>query len=210
MKKNEKSWDPIWEDIFKSQEWGKYPPEELVRFIARNYYKSPDRKKVKILDIGCGTGAATWYIAREGFSAYGIDGSKTAIAIAKERFKKEGLEGEFIVGDFNNLDFPNKAFDCIIDIVALQHNPLENVRIILKEAHRILKPGGKIFSMMINNKTKLDNKDTDPFAKKGFFHLFSEEEISNLFSDFNKLVIELSERTDRGNFLSHFVISAEK
>jgi hypothetical protein len=29
-----------WDDIYKQREWGKYPPEELIRFIARRDYKS--------------------------------------------------------------------------------------------------------------------------------------------------------------------------
>jgi ubiquinone/menaquinone biosynthesis C-methylase UbiE len=211
MQSKEKSWDDVWEKIFSSQEWGKYPPEELIRFIARNYYKVKDRKKVRILDLGCGTGAATWYIAREGFSAFGIEGSETAVKIAKGRFKREGLEGEFRVGDFINLDcYPDAYFDCVIDVTALQHNKIENIKKILKGVSRILKPDGKIFSMMINNRTKLDNEETSPFHKRGFFHLFDKEEIKNMFKDFNNLSIELSERTDRGNLLSHFVISAEK
>ncbi len=73
------SWDPVWEDIYASREWGKYPPEELIRFIARTFYAVPDRKAIRILDLGCGSGAATWYVAREGFSAFGIDGSPSAI-----------------------------------------------------------------------------------------------------------------------------------
>src|SRR3989338_11176865 len=93
------SWDKTWEKVFSSKEWGKYPPEVLVRFVARNYYAAPDRSKIKILDLGCGTGAATWYMAREGFSVVGIDGSKTAIKIARRRFKAEKLKADFKNGD---------------------------------------------------------------------------------------------------------------
>ena len=62
-----------WEEIFKTQGWGKYPPEELIRFIARKYSHEPNRKSIKILEIGCGPGANIWYLAREGFTVYGID-----------------------------------------------------------------------------------------------------------------------------------------
>ena len=48
-----KSFSTEWENIYKSQEWGKYPPESIVRFIARNYYKEI-RENIKILDFGCG------------------------------------------------------------------------------------------------------------------------------------------------------------
>jgi len=126
--KKEKSWDNAWEKIFRSRAWGKYPPEELIRFIARNYYKVPDRKQIKILDVGCGAGAAVWYIAREGFSAYGIDGSDTAIKIAKERFAKEGLKGSFKVGDIISLDYTKEYFNCVVDVCAIQHNKTEAVK----------------------------------------------------------------------------------
>jgi len=67
--KGDASFDPVWEEVFRAQEWGKYPPEHVIRAVARNFYKAPDRKAVKILDIGSGPGANTWYVAREGFSA---------------------------------------------------------------------------------------------------------------------------------------------
>ena len=56
-----------WENIFLQKEWGKYPSIALVRFIASNYYDAQDRNEIKILEIGCGTGANLWYLAREGF-----------------------------------------------------------------------------------------------------------------------------------------------
>jgi len=37
------AWDPIWERVFSSQAWGKYPGEDLIRFVARNFYAAPDR-----------------------------------------------------------------------------------------------------------------------------------------------------------------------
>src|SRR3990172_5598605 len=122
MQNNLNSWDSCWEVVYQTQEWGKYPPEELVRFIARNFYKVPKRKEVKILDLGCGTGSATWYIAREGFSAYGIDGSETAIKIVKQRFQNEKLNGDFKVGDIIKLDYPDSFFDCVVDVMSLLHN----------------------------------------------------------------------------------------
>lgn len=51
----EKSFDETWEEIHKTQEWGKYPTEHVIRFIARNYYKK-ERSKIRILDFGCGGG----------------------------------------------------------------------------------------------------------------------------------------------------------
>ena len=52
--KERTSIDPIWEEIHSRQEWGQYPSEHVIRFIASNYYRALDRNAVKILDFGCG------------------------------------------------------------------------------------------------------------------------------------------------------------
>ncbi len=84
-----KTFDKIWEEIHQEVEWGgKYPSEEVIRFIARNYYGA-DRENTKILDLGCGTGAVTWFLAREGFDTMGVDGSSVAIEKARKLMKKK-------------------------------------------------------------------------------------------------------------------------
>lgn len=50
-----KSFDNVWEEIHSTTEWGQYPSEHVIRFVARNYYKK-DRANTKILDFGCGGG----------------------------------------------------------------------------------------------------------------------------------------------------------
>lgn len=46
-----------WEQIHQSKEWGQYPSEHVISFIARNFY-SAEREKIKILDFGCGGGCS--------------------------------------------------------------------------------------------------------------------------------------------------------
>src|SRR5947209_316409 len=132
------SWDPMWEEIFRTREWGKYPPEELIRFIARNYYSATDRKQIKILELGCGMGANTWFLAREGFDTYGIDGSQTAIRKAEMRLKEEGLSAHLRIGEIASLAdyYPAAHFDAVIDIACLEHNRLAEVRSMINQAIR--------------------------------------------------------------------------
>lgn len=199
-----KSWDKIWEKVFSTKEWGKYPTEELVRFVARNYYSVPDRGKVKILDLGCGTGAATWFMAREGFSVTGIDGSKTAIKIAEKRFTLEGLKGDFAVGDIIDLDYGNGTFDCVTDIGAIQHNSYKNIKKIISEVYRVLKPGGKFFGMMIAADESQDRSRVT--------HYFRHGELKRLFSAFQNLNIGYVVRTkDRHNkIIKYWLVQAIK
>lgn len=133
------SFDPVWEQIHKDRPWGQYPKEDVVRWVARNYYNVPERWKVKFLDLGCGSGAHTWYLRREGFSCIGMDGSKSAI-------QRLGSGG--IVGDVVNLPFDNSSLDCVIDVACICHNGWTDAKKIVREAARVLKPDGKIFSVM--------------------------------------------------------------
>ena len=109
-----KSFDETWEKIHAAQEWGKYPSEPVIRFVARNYYNEA-RKAVKILDFGCGGGSHTWYLAREGFDTYGFDGSKSAVNKVETRLKEEKLQADLRVRDALELDYENDFFDCVID-----------------------------------------------------------------------------------------------
>ena len=126
------AWDPVWEQIFTSQEWGSYPGEDVIRFVARNFYANTDRASVRFLEVGFGTGTNLWFLAREGFSASGIEGSKGAEAIARERLDKEcpgwsaaPRNGELVVGDMMKLCWPDATFDALIDSEAVYCNDYE-------------------------------------------------------------------------------------
>ena len=83
------TWDPVWENLFSSGNWGQYPGEDLIRFVARNFYAVADRSATRILEVGCGPGANLWFLAREGFAAHGIDGSPSAVAKSRSRLDRE-------------------------------------------------------------------------------------------------------------------------
>ena len=176
------SWDPVWEDVFKANEWGKYPDESFIRFTARNFYKR-ERAKTKLLEVGCGPGANVWYMAREGFDVSGIDGSATAIAKAQGRLKGEGLAADMRVGDITCLPWGGGTFDGVGDNECLAHNSAAALDNILSEIKRVLKDGGLLYSRTFSDavykgKTfkevaPLQYRDSSdgPFAGRGFFRL---------------------------------------
>ncbi len=142
----------IWDQIFKTTEWGRYPSTPLIRFIARNFYHHTDRNAVKILEIGSGPGANLWFLAREGFKVYGIDGSPAACEKAISKLKNDNLDsqiGKMLVGDyFDKLnDFEDNSLDAIIDIESLYCNDFEKSKAIIKTAFKKLKPKGRFFSI---------------------------------------------------------------
>ena len=149
------AWDSEWEKLYKNRDWGKYPSEELIRFIANNYYHKADKRNIKILEIGCGIGANIWYCAREGFQVFGVDGSPSAIKKCKARLDVEipGWNGELLVGDIVSLPYENNKFDAVIDNEAIAHNSFEDSKEIYAEAARVLKIGGRIFSRTFSKGT---------------------------------------------------------
>lgn len=179
----------------------------MVRFIAKNFYNLTHkvRYKIKILDLGCGTGNHAWYLAREGFSVYGIDGSKTAIKFAKKRLAQEGLRAELMVGDIIQLPYEHNFFDAVIDSAAIQHNNLKNIGKIIENVHRVLKPEGRFLSILVCRDDKLE-------GNYGKIHYFSKSEISKLFSGFSKLVINYYEFTRGTNhdFHKSWIVEANK
>lgn len=220
------SWNPLWEEIFASSDWGKYPPEELVRFVARNYYRAPERQKVRILDLGCGTGACTWFLAREGFDAVGIDGSTSAIRKAKERFDREGVRGTFLTGDVLNVGhfFEAGSFDAVIDVGCFQCNRLPAIEKIIDGACGLLKPGGRLFSICVafddysyplgkevEERTYVEAPE-GPIHGRGLNHYSTPEDLRMLYSRFSRLNIEWSARSF-GNGSGHYknwIVEAEK
>lgn len=203
------SWDPVWEEIFQQRDaWGNYPPEELVRFIAQNYYRVSDRKEIRILEVGCGPGGGpSWFIAREGFSFTGIDGSETAIEKARQRFKVEGLPGEFRVGFLAELPWDDGVFDCIVDVACLQCNDEAATKWIIGEIRRVLKPAGRHFSLTAKagswgdgsgeriDKTSFRHVTEGPFHGMGVMRFATRESLEELYADFSSLTIEYSLRS---------------
>lgn len=202
------AWDQTWEQVFNSQEWGKYPSEDLIRFIARNFYGSPNRKEIKILEVGCGTGANLWYVAREGFSVYGVDGSKTAIKRAETRLKNEVIDwsGELFVGDIISLPFENSSFDAVIDNEAIYANSYENSTVIYNEIYRVLKENGKVYSKTFATGSWGDKTGENigrntwipsegPLKDKGVARFSTKEDIKELLANFEIVELEKIERT---------------
>jgi SAM-dependent methyltransferase len=142
------AWDPVWEEVHRSRAWGKYPPEDLVRWVARNFYSAADRRSVRLLEVGCGTGANLWFMAREGFRVDGIDGSETAVRASRERLDLEcpNWSSEVRTGDMMRLPYPDALFDGAIDVEAIAYNSFDHACAVYAEMARVCKSGALLFS----------------------------------------------------------------
>ena len=134
-----KSFDETWEEIHATQEWGKYPSESVIRFAARNYYKS-DRKDVKILDFGCGSGRDTKYFLSQGHQVDAIDGS-AALCAAASRYT--GIQVQNML--FQDLTAV-EAYDGIWACASILHLPPEELKAVMRKMAIALKTDGIIYT----------------------------------------------------------------
>lgn len=217
--------EATWDNVFSTQEWGKYPGESLIRFIARRFYQVPDRSAIKILEVGCGPGANVWYLAREGFRVYGMDFSAVAIERAKQRLGQEcpGWKGELIEGDISSLPFNDDYFDAVIDIEAVYCNSYEKSKRIYAEVARVLKKHGFLFSITFANDSLGDKTGVQVshnmwmtsegvFSGKGTARFTEQSEIADLLMPLSVIDIELMTRSvnDFKDQIKEWAIIAQK
>ncbi|MCX7040679.1 MAG: class I SAM-dependent methyltransferase [Spirochaetes bacterium] len=90
----------------------------------------------RILDIGCGTGSHALYLARRGFSVWGVDSSPSMIARA--RAKARGTAVQFAVADaLEGLPHDEASFDLVLCAMVLHGHTPESRRVFLREARRV-------------------------------------------------------------------------
>jgi len=145
------TWDPVWETVYQSRPWGQYPGEDVIRFVKGNFSGVADRAQVRLLEAGSGVGANLWFMAREGFSVHGVEGSETAVRLTHERLDRECPQwkrhgGQVQAGDIARLPYPDAFFDAVLDVVAICYSGFDDARRAYAELARVTKPGGRLFS----------------------------------------------------------------
>ena len=103
--------------------------------------------KGEVLDPGTGPGHHAIYYASKGYSATGIDGSATAIELAKENAQQAGVTVNFQLADATKLDGLDNRFDTVVDC-AFYHTfstAPELQKSYMQALHRATKPGARLY-----------------------------------------------------------------
>ncbi|WP_238357724.1 class I SAM-dependent methyltransferase [Cohnella zeiphila] len=130
-------WDPFYTDREKAVPFFKNAPDEnLVSYCARGLIKPG-----KAMDLGCGPGRNSLYLAQQGFDVAGCDISGTAIQWARERAEEKGLNIRFECKSVFEIHSEGE-YDLVYDSGCL-HHLLPHRRIqYLEMVSRALKPKG--------------------------------------------------------------------
>jgi len=129
----------LYKDLYQKENyyWWHVGKRRLIKSLIRNYIINKDlkRKKLKILDVGCGSGKMTEDLKVFG-EISGIDSSKKAIVFCKKR----GLKDVYKIDIGDKLPFPEKTFDLVLVLDVLEH--IENDQKVLRNLKRIMKEEG--------------------------------------------------------------------
>ena len=108
---------------------------------------------MRVLDLGCGSGAAAYYLAsRRKIEIVCVTNSSKQAEICRRKFTKLGGRGQVIVTDFDSLNLPNESFDAIYSLESIGYS--KNLDAWLERCWRMLKPGG---SLLIQSPGALDH-----------------------------------------------------
>ena len=116
--------------------------------ILEKFIPYKDFKDKEVLEIGCGAGLVSSHISISGAKLTSIDITSNAIKMTSARFKLFGLQGNILKMDGEKIEFPDNYFNFIVSWGVIHHSG--NMKKILEEIWRTLKPGGKAYLMVYN------------------------------------------------------------
>lgn len=150
-------------------------------------------KKLRILDIGCGTGRHSLELSRRGYNVVGIDLSPSMIEKARKTAKEEKLNTDFRIADARDFNF-GESFDLAIMICEGAFPLMETDEMnysILRNAYLSVRPGGKMIFTTLN----------------GLYPLF--HSVKDFINQGEKEGRSLENRFDLMTFRDHSVFEAE-
>jgi ubiquinone/menaquinone biosynthesis C-methylase UbiE len=103
-----------------------------------------------VLDIGCGLGRLTWAIADGNREVVGVDLSPAMIERARTAGRSHRVS--FHQGDFLQMDFGGRSFDCIVSAAALHHMTHDAA---ISRMVALLRPGGRLIVQDLRRDTSI-------------------------------------------------------
>jgi arsenite methyltransferase len=139
--------DPITSNLYDTSQIGQLPQEAVLASLGCGNPTALAELKPgeTVLDLGSGGGIDVLLSARRVSpmgKAYGLDMTDEMLALANENKLKSGIENvEFLKGEIENIPLPDNSVDVIISNCVI--NLSADKTKVLREAFRVLKPGGR-------------------------------------------------------------------
>lgn len=151
-----------------------------------------ERKVETVLDLGCGSGWLSIFLARQGFKVTGLDVSEHALDLGKQWAASENLNIAFEVGDIADMNYPPGRFNAVVANSIFEHFTYELAAQTIDRLKSILSPGGGFIGCFDKVGTgpgdyfELNDGShiyTDKARKGMLLRYFPDKELEKLFSD---------------------------
>jgi SAM-dependent methyltransferase len=144
-----------------------FPRTPFSKIYEAEYALLKPKDGMRLLDLGCGSGAAAAYFAsRRDIEVVCVTNSAVQADICRRKFAKLGGRGKVIVTDFDSLDLPSESFDAIYALESIGYT--KDLDAWLARCWRMLKPGGRL---LIQSPGSLDHcrRNEDYLSVTAFF-----------------------------------------
>ena len=134
-------------DWFAEVEEHRYAEEPHIFSVAQfTRFRGKD-----VLEIGVGAGCDHLQFARAGARCHGVDLTDSAIETTRRHLALHGLSSQLQQADAEDLPFEAASFDAVYSWGVIHHS--ERPEAIVREIHRVLRPGGKFIGMMYSRRS---------------------------------------------------------
>lgn len=142
----------------------------------------------KVLVPGAGVGRDTEMLTDEGFECTALDISAEILEEAKSR----GVKATYVVHDIRQrLPFASKSFDAIFSDSVLEHIPKKDVRKVLNEFYRILRPRGILYAGVKKGNGEIYYRyDVGNRKNRRFYTTYNEVEFHKLLAESGFVLLE--------------------
>ena len=210
-----KAWN--WEIVEKDNGFWNTPAKE-VYFLAQSW---KDKGYKEFLDVGCGFGRNSIFMAKQNFNVSTFDLSEYSVETTKQKAKEQNVILKNIcVADMLNMPYQDNSFDCLLAMNVISHTDKIGFNKILSEIKRVLKPNGEAYftvgskeSYWFNNPVCIPVDDctkirVEDGPENGIPHFYiNDDDCKTLFNDFKIIEItNVRELTQFGNFSPHYHI----
>ena len=140
-------WDPITSNLYEAAETEGIPAEALLASLGcgNPTALASLAPGETVLDLGSGGGIDVLLSAQRvgpTGKAYGLDMTDEMLALARENKRRSGLQNvEFLRGEIENIPLPSETVDVVISNCVI--NLSADKPRVIREAHRVLNPGGR-------------------------------------------------------------------
>lgn len=158
-------------------------PEFLAALEELREAGHPPSKDRRLLDLGCGNGAACWALAKAGYSVTGIDSSHGDLAGIGAARRIDGLDGirfETIHTTAESLPFPPASFDIVWMREVLHH--IRDIPGFFSSIAKILRPGGVLVAM--RDHVVWNDRQKKAFFEDHPFHRFTGDENCHFLDEY--------------------------